>query len=468
MAITPYTIRPNELDQYHRKILHQGLTNQKFPEHEFNQLTLEMRDLLSRNRCLPAATGQTCSSAPSMAMKILKSLCRIIDKSQLPGPGRGAPAICHHGMLTPKEKIQDTHPALRNSPILKLTRSTLVNELKPGPAEESTRGNSVAGERDTVTGLIRNPRPGRAPPHILASRNAESQRYDWSKCNPDAPDDDINVWKIADQAAAMKSESDISWEPCTQYSESSSGAIPPFFLSVESIGIDDGGKLITYGKRRESTIHGGDEDPVTHSDKGSLAGGNEHEAVPADEEESYSDGVSCREDELEDCPAGEGVQKGEGGDSDDSWARSSQSSFASTVHPSSSVSVADSEYGPESEDEMYTGPKPVVGGGGGQPGVLRRKKLRIRQWSRPCDPPDLLFSGPNLPPSPSPPRVGFASHPPLSRSAYRGGRSHSARGARGCDQCAETTASTPCFPYEMSDAPWGEARRNSLKSKYFT
>lgn len=560
MTITPYTIRPNELDDYHISILRQGLTNQKFPEHEFNQLTQEMRHLLSRDRCLPADAGQATSSTPSMAMKILTSLCRIIDKSQLPGgPGRAVPGLSPLGKPpSPKETVQDIHPALRKSPVLKITRSKLLTELDEGqtqntslaeskqrPAEHGTKRNSAkhhdsitADERDTVIGLISNPHPGQGPAHVLTSRNVASQRYDWSKHNPDAPDDDINVWKIGDLAAAMKSESDVSWEPCTQYSDSPSDAIMPFFLSTDSVVFDDDGEPIPYGGKRESTVygvdegsvidsvdedstihgagedstihgagkdsaihgtaedsvihgtdedsvvHGADEKAVIHGARVSLVADDEHESIPPNEKEAYIESVPFREDELADCQDGEGTfEDEEEGDMDDIWDTSSQSSFASTVLPCDSLSVAGSEYGSETEEETkaHKGPKPAIGGGGGgggagRPGTLRRKKLRIQQVSRPLDPPDLLFSGPNLPPSPSPPRIGFASHPPLSRSAYQGGRNRCAcggggagGGAAGCEECVETTtAASPYFPYEMSNAPQGEARRNSLKSKYFT
>ncbi|KAK8034501.1 hypothetical protein PG993_009496 [Apiospora rasikravindrae] len=191
------SLDPDELEEHHKYMLKTGLGKEEFLESEWNCMGIKLKTFLSfdgRPRIRSTTTSvKEASETHSNALRIMRVLCCqiILPSIEKRGPRSAANASSENNSGT---KRKEPPP--------------VVADLLASIRERRER--EKAKEADEA---------------FFRPRKVE--RYDWSKYDPDASDDDVDVWKMK-SVPEQDGASMASYEPYSPSEDGSSIQEPSF------------------------------------------------------------------------------------------------------------------------------------------------------------------------------------------------------------------------------------------------
>ncbi|KAK8012596.1 hypothetical protein PG991_009971 [Apiospora marii] len=457
------SLDPDELQEHHKYMLKTGLGEEKFLESEWNCMGMKLKAFLSFDG---GPRVQETTEPESKAMRVMRVLCCQII---LPNSKQGASASKANDSTEHRSSIKGT-------------------ELPPAAADMLA---SIREKRRLQKGKEEDE---------AYYRHHKVERYDWNQYDPDASDDDVDVWKVK-PSSEPDELSVASYEPCSPSDDGSSigspvlpsdfgastlsfGAslltgperpplprtlpsicartVPPVLSSrsLDKRGVGDSVGVSHETRRRRDPTQDGEHrtlntQSVDPPRVGNVPGNNTPFAASLKSRESVSSsGPSSPSSSSSSATSA---------NSRDSTIRpgSSQGSVVmviESVTPKSKVSLARS---PSNQKARLTTEHPVIHSeeenpppeDQTRPPTTARPRLHSRRKS--------------LQMPMASPRIGERSRPPLSGSAYGGSRNYCGCDADDCRECRETTTPEKYFPFEHQGALL--IKRDSKRhSQYYT
>lgn len=325
-------------------------------------------------------------------------------------------------------------------------------------------------------------------------RHHKVERYDWSQYDPDASDDDVDVWKVK-PLAEPDELSMASYEPCSPSDDGSSIEEPNF---PSDFGASTLSLLTGPEQPRLPALCARTVPPVLSNRSLDRRGVKDSFGV-SKETRRRKDPTPDKEDCTPDTQSVHSPRLGKAlSDAPSATSSSKSSKCVSKSGPlasSSAISVSsrDSTTRPGSSQRSAGQDSAVTAI---QHPVSPKSKVSLsrtpsnRKAGLTTEPPPMHPSGENLPPEdatrpPSTtrprhhsrrrslqmpmasPRIGEKSRPPLSGSAYGGSRNYCGCEAVDCRECRETTTPEKYFPFEHQGALLPK-RDSSRHSQYYT
>ncbi|KAK8100827.1 hypothetical protein PG999_011201 [Apiospora kogelbergensis] len=205
----------DQLEDHHKYLLKSGLGKEEFLESEWNCMGIKLKNFLSFDG-RPRVRDQETPGSESGAMRLLRVLsCNIILPSIR---GRGSRSSVAYS----------TEPqSYTKSKELPPTAAALLAEIREKKKQQKAK------EADEAF-----------------FRHHKVERYDWSKYDPDASDDDVDVWKLKPEWDSDES-SVVSCEPCSPSEYESSIHEPRFPSDFGSSTLSLGDSLLMCPEQPE-------------------------------------------------------------------------------------------------------------------------------------------------------------------------------------------------------------------------
>ncbi|KAK7966621.1 uncharacterized protein PG986_000898 [Apiospora aurea] len=204
---------PDELEEHHKYMLKTGLGKEEFLESEWNCMGIKLKNFLSfdghprvRSTTTP---GQGAKETHSNALRIMRVLCCQII---LPSMENRGPRAAANDSSENSSGTKGKEPPLVVADLLASIRERRQKEKAKEADEAFFRPRKV-------------------------------ERYDWSKYDPDASDDDVDVWKMK-SASVPDGASMASYEPCSSSEDGSSIHEPSFPSDFGSSNISLGSSML--------------------------------------------------------------------------------------------------------------------------------------------------------------------------------------------------------------------------------
>ncbi|KAK8855638.1 hypothetical protein PGQ11_011550 [Apiospora arundinis] len=467
----------DELEEHHKYLLRSGLGNEEFLESEWNHMGFKLKNFLSLDG-RPRTIKQETTGSESRAMRLLRVLCCNIILPSIRGRESRSTAA-DSTEPRPYTKSRELPPA----------SAAILAKFREKRKEQETR------EKDEAF-----------------FRHHKVERYDWSKYDPDASDDDVDVWKIK-PSTDMDEISMASYEPCfpSEYESSihepsfpsdfgsSTLSLKPSFLmcpeqprlpavcaktvppvlsnrSLDPKGAEDSADVSR--QTRCAVVSQKAHMPEKSSGEGAPKPGRKH-LVRENWSINPPRPLEPSTDHSSSTPFSSGSSKSGSTSGVSSSSVVSDNSGASTIRPrslrrserrNSIVTVI----GPET-------PKTKVSLSRGQP----KQKPRLVIEPPSIQPPGEIPPMENMAQPPpitrsrnhsrrkslqmplASPRIGDGSRPPLCGSAYEGSRNYCGCDSIDCRECRNTTTLEKYFPFEQHGGvlPKRDSTRQSL---YYT
>lgn len=457
------SLDPDELEEHHKYMLKTGLGEEKFLESEWNCMGMKLKAFLSFDGRGEPRVQETTESE-SKAMRIIRVLCCQII---LPNSKRGASSS---NANDPTER----RPGIKGTELLPPAAAGLQAAICEKRRQKKEKEDDEA-----------------------YYRHHKVERYDWDQYDPDASDDDVDVWKVK-PLSEPDASSVASYEPCSPSDDGSSIGEPVLPSDFGASTLSFGASLLTGPEQPPlpaicaRTVppvllnHSLDEQVV--GDSVGVSRETRRRKAPTPDEDRTPDTRSVDSPKLVEVP-GENTPLASYSKSRDDVSRSSSSSSSSSV-TSANSRASTIQPGSSHRSTGQASVITVIKSGTPEPRVgLSRspsyQKARLTTESpvirsREEDPLPEVKTRPPTTARPrhharrrslqmpmASPRIGERSRPPLSGSAYGGSRNYCGCDAVDCRECRETTTPEKYFPFEHHGALLPK-RDSGRHSPYYT